>query len=133
MTNKKIKMYEIGGIYFCPEYVSYKYAIRVKDVPDIEEARKIIIEFLRKFKNELTDEEYIKKFGHEKVVITKEEKTYVRNTRRWIQWEDDEDDCEYINTYETSKKGGRGSMLCWVFYIEDRDVIIKLNTNKDEL
>ena len=124
MTNKKIKMYQIGGIYFCPEYVSYKYAIRVKDVPDIEEARKIINEFLRKWK-----ENHIRIFGNEKVVITKEEKTYVRNTRRWIQWEDDKDDYEYINTYETSKKGGRGSMLCWVFDIEDRDVIIKLNTN----
>ena len=120
MTNKKIKLYQIGGIYFCSEYVSYRYAIRVKDTPDIEEARKIINEFLRKWK-----ENHIRIFGHENVVITKEEKSYVRNTRRWIQWEDDEDDYEYINTYEISNKGGRGAMLCWVFYIEDRDVIIR--------
>lgn len=120
MTNKKIKIYQIGGIYFCPEYVSYRYAIRVKDVPDIEEARKIINEFLRKWK-----ENHIRIFRHENIVISKEEKSYVRNTRRWIQWEDDKDDYEYINTYETSKKGGRGSMLCWVFEVEDRDVIIR--------
>lgn len=114
MTNKEIKIYPIGESY------GDKFAIRVKDIPDIEEARNIMKKLTRKWQDNFTDEEYIKKFGHEKVVITNEEKSYVRNVGRWVEYGYEYKEYDFVHTYEISEKGGRGAMLCWVFNIEDR-------------
>lgn len=113
MNNKEIKIYSIG-------YHGRTCAIRVRDVPTLEEARKIIKAYRYKWQNKYTDEEYIAKFGHEKVVIVSEDQSYIRHIGRWVEYGYEYKEYDFIQTYEKFKNGGRGAMLCWVFEIEER-------------
>lgn len=113
MKSEEIKIYSIGCY-------GGTCAIRVKDVPTLEEARKMIKAYRYKWQSKYTDEEYIAKFGHEKVVIVSEEQSYIRYIGRWVEYGYEYKEYDFIQSYEKSKNGGRGAMLCWVFEIEER-------------
>ena len=71
--NKKLKIYCVGDSF------EETYAIKCKDVKDIEEARNIILKVYADWKDKYSDEEYQNKFGKPKVVILKEETCYIRH------------------------------------------------------
>lgn len=113
MKLNKPKIYMVG------DYYEETYAIRCKDVKDIEEARNIILNFYAKWKNKYSDEEYQKKFGKPKVVILKEETCYIRYCIEWISCGYECVEWDFKMTWKKTNKIGRGAMQCYVFYVED--------------
>lgn len=103
---RKLKIYYVGNFY------EETYAIRCKDVKDIEEARNIILNYYATWKDKYSDEEYQKIFGKPKVVILKEEMCYIRYCGEWGEW-------DWKMTFKKTDKIGRGAMKCYVFYVED--------------
>ena len=114
MKEKKLKVYSVG------EYYEETYAIRCKDVKDIEEARNIILNYsYDDWKDEYSDEEYQKRFGKPKVVILKEETCYIRYCGEWVNYGYGCVEWDWQMTWKKTNKIGRGAMQCYVFYVED--------------
>lgn len=113
MKSKAIKIYSVGDFY------ETTYAIRCKDVKDIEEARNIILKFYGDWKDEYSDEEYQNKFGKPKVVILKEETCYIRHCGEWVSYGYECVEWDWKMSWKKTDKIGRGSMKCYVFYVED--------------
>lgn len=107
------KIYSIGYWY------ESTYAIRCKDVKDIEEARNIILNFYAKWKDTYSDEEYQKKFGKPKVVILGEETCYIRYTGRWLEYGYESPEWDWVMAWNKTDKISCGAMKCYVFYVED--------------
>lgn len=107
-----MKIYRIGKFY---EEI---YAIKCKDVKDIEEARNIILNIHAKFKDEYSDEEYKKKFEKPKTVILGEETCYIRYCGEWVSYGYECVEWDWEMSFKKTNKTGRGAMKCYVFYVE---------------
>lgn len=116
---KGLKKLKIIQIYKVGHFYESTFAIRCKDVKDIEEARKIILNLHSVWQDEYTDEEYIKKFGKPKTLILGEEICHLRYTGEWITTGYEYRETDWIMTWKKTNKTGRGSMECYVFYLED--------------
>lgn len=110
---KKIQVYGVG------EYYENNYAIRCKDVKNIDEAREIILSMTREWQNEYTDEEYIKTFGYPKLVIEHEETCYLRYTGQWIVSGYEYKEADWVMSWKKTDIKGQGAMKCYVFYLRD--------------
>lgn len=108
-----MKIYNVGSFY------EETYAIRCKDVEDIEQARNIIYKFYADWKDEYSDEEYQKRFGKPKVVILKEETCYIRYCGEWVSYGYECVEWDWKMTWKITNKIGRGAMKCYVFYVQD--------------
>ena len=113
MKEKKLKIYSVG------KYYEETYAIKCKDVKDVEEARNIILNFYANWKDEYSDEEYQKRFGKSKVVILKEETYYIRYCGEWVSYGYEYVEWDWQMTWKKTNKIGRGAMQCYVFYVEN--------------
>ena len=114
MKEKKLKVYSVG------KYYEETYAIKCKDVKDIEEARNIILNYsYADWKDEYSDEEYQKKFGKPKVIIKKEETCYIRYCGEWVNYGYECVECDWQMSWKKTSKIGRGAMQCYVFYVEN--------------
>ena len=113
MNTKEIKIYSVGDFY------EETYAIKCKDVKDIDEARNIILKIYADWKDTYFDEEYQKKFGKPKVVILKEETCYMRHCGEWVSCGYECVEWDWQMTWKKTNKTGRGAMKCYVFYIEN--------------
>ena len=111
--NKKLKIYCVGDSF------EETYAIKCKDVKDIEEARNIILKVYADWKDKYSDEEYQNKFGKPKVVILKEETCYIRHCGEWVIYGYEYKEWDWKMVWKKTDKIGRGAMQCYVFYIED--------------
>ena len=111
--NKKRKIYCVGDSF------EETYAIKCKDVKDIEEARNIILKVYADWKDKYSDEEYQKKFGKPKVVILKEETCYIRHCGELVIYGYEYKGWDWKMGWKKTDKIGRGAMQCYVFYIED--------------
>lgn len=109
---KKVKIYNVGSFY------EEAYAIRCKDVEDIEQARNIIYKFYADWKDEYSDEEYLRKFDKPKVVILKEETCYIRYCGEWVSYGYECVEWDWKMTWKITNKIGRGAMKCYVFYVQ---------------
>lgn len=107
-----MKIYRIGSFY------EETYAIRCKDVKDIEEARNIILKSYANWKDEYSDEEYQKRFGKPKVVILKEETCYIRYCGEWVNSGYEYEEWDWKMTFKKTDKIGRGAMKCYVFFVQ---------------
>ena len=108
-----MKIYNVGSIF------DETYAIKCKDVKDIEEARNIILNLYANWKDEYSDEEYQKRFGKPKVAILKEETCYIRYCGEWVSYDYECVEWDWKMTWKITNKIGRGAMKCYVFYVED--------------
>lgn len=113
MKDNKLKIYRIGNFF------EETYAIKCKDVKDIEEARNIILNYYAAWKDEYSDEEYQKKFGKPKVVISKEETCYIRFCGEWVSYGYECVEWDWKMSWKKTNKIGRGAMQCYVFYVEN--------------
>ena len=111
--NKKRKIYCVGDSF------EETYAIKCKDVKDIEEARNIILKVYADWKDKYSDEEYQNKFGKPKVVILKEETCYIRHCGELVIYGYEYKGWDWKMGWKKTDKIGRGAMQCYVFYIED--------------
>ena len=111
--NKKRKIYCVGDSF------EETYAIKCKDVKDIEEARNIILKVYADWKDKYSDEEYQKKFGKPKVVILKEETCYIRHCGELVIYGYEYKGWDWKMGWKKTDKIGRGAMQCYMFYIED--------------
>lgn len=111
--NKKLKIYCVGDSF------EETYAIKCKDVKDIEEARNIILKVYADWKDKYSDEEYQNKFGKPKVVILKEETCYIRHCGELVIYGYEYKGWDWKMGWKKTDKIGRGAMQCYVFYIED--------------
>ena len=111
--NKKRKIYCVGDSF------EETYAIKCKDVKDIEEARNIILKVYADWKDKYSHEEYQKKFGKPKVVILKEETCYIRHCGELVIYGYEYKGWDWKMGWKKTDKIGRGAMQCYVFYIED--------------
>ena len=111
--NKKRKIYCVGDSF------EETYAIKCKDVKDIEEARNIILKVYADWKDKYSDEEYQNKFGKPKVVILKEETCYIRHCGELVIYGYEYKEWDWKMGWKKTNKIGRGAMKCYVFYIED--------------
>ena len=111
--NKKRKIYCVGDSF------EETYAIKCKDVKDIEEARNIILKVYADWKDKYSDEEYQNKFGKPKVVILKEETCYIRHCGELVIYGYEYKVWDWKMGWKKTDKIGRGAMQCYVFYIED--------------
>ena len=107
-----MKIYRIG------EFYEETYAIKCKDVKDIEEARNIILNIHLNWKDEYSDEEYKKKFGKRKTVILGEETCYIRYCGEWVSYGYECVEWDWKMTWKITNKIGRGAMKCYVFYVQ---------------
>ena len=108
-----MKIYRVG------EFYEEIYAIKCKDVKDIEEARNIILNIHLNWKDEYSDEEYKNKFGKPKTVILGEETCYIRYCGEWISYGYECVECDWKMSFKKTDKTGRGAMKCYVFYVEN--------------
>lgn len=106
-------------IYYVGDSFEETYAIKCKDVKDIEEARNIILKVYADWKDKYSDEEYQKKFGKPKVVILKEETCYIRHCGELVIYGYEYKGWDWKMGWKKTDKIGRGAMQCYVFYIED--------------
>ena len=125
---KQVRLYSVGKFY------EETYAIPCKDVKDIEEARNIILSMRREWQETYTDEEYLKKFGKNKVVIYHEETCYIRYVGRWVCEGYEYKEWDWEMTWEKTNKIGRGAMECYVFFVENKykefDIYCRENEKK---
>ena len=110
-------------IYYLGEFYESTYAIRCKDVKDIDEAREIILSKRNKWQEEFTDEEYKQKFGRNKVEILKERKAFVRLIHRYVKTSYEYNEYDMRSEWQETNKGGRGAMECYVFETRNDDDI----------
>ena len=107
-----MKIYRFG------EFYEETYAIKCKDVKDIEEARNIILNIHLNWKDEYSDEEYKNKFGKPKTVILDEETCYIRYCGEWVSYGYECVEWDWKMSFKKTNKTGRGAMKCYVFYVE---------------
>ena len=115
MKIKKTIIYRVG------DFFEENYAIKCKDVKDIEEARNLILKFYSDWKDTYSDEEYQKKFGKPKVVILKEETCYIRYCGEWVSYGYECVEWDWIMSWKKTNKIGRGAMKSYLFYLENSD------------
>ena len=106
-------------IYYVGNFFDEIYAIKCKDVKDIEEARNIILNHYATWKDKYSNEEYQKRFGKPKVVILKEEMCYIRYCGEWVSSGYEYEEWDWVMTFKKTDKIGRGAMKCYVFYVQD--------------
>ena len=113
MKIKKTIIYRVG------DFFEENYAIKCKDVKDIEEARNLILKFYSDWKDTYSDEEYQKKFGKPKVVILKEETCYIRYCGEWVSYGYECVEWDWKMSWKKTNKIGRGAMKCYLFCVEN--------------